>query len=92
MTGRVLRRDPDVVSAEVDGEPRLLHLRSWTYMAFDPIGERIWELLAEPRDEEGLVQALLAEFDGDEAQIRADVTAFLERLYLQGFLIKGGAF
>lgn len=87
MTGGVLKRDPDVVAAEVDGEPRLLHLRSWTYLALDPVGERIWALLAEPGDEEALVSALLAEFEGDEAQIRADLGAFLARLRQEGFLL-----
>jgi hypothetical protein len=83
----MLRRDPDVISAEVDGEPRLLHLRSWTYVALNPVGERIWALLAEPADEEALVRALLAEFEGDEPRIRADVDAFLKRLRDEGFLI-----
>ena len=83
------RRDPDVVAAEVDGEPRLLHLRSWTYLALNPPGERIWALLAEPLDEDGLVRALLAEFEGDEARIRADVEAFLAELQREGFLIRG---
>ena len=89
MTQRLLRRDPDVVSAQVDGEPRLLHLRSWTYLAFDPVGERIWEMLAEPSEEEALVQALLAEFEGDETRIRSDVAAFLDKLRADGFLIEG---
>ncbi|HEX8381544.1 MAG TPA: PqqD family protein [Allosphingosinicella sp.] len=89
MAVSVLRRDPDVVAAQVDGEPRLLHLRSWTYIAFDAVGERIWTLLAEPLDQEGLIQALLAEFEADEAQLRSDVETFLGKLYLQGFLSRG---
>ncbi len=89
MAVTVLRRDPDVVSAEVDGQPRLLHLRSWTYIAFDPVGERIWALLAEPLEQESLVQALLAEFEADEARLRSDVETFLGKLYLQGFLTRG---
>jgi hypothetical protein len=83
-----VRRDPDVVAAEVDGAPRLLHLRSWTYLALDDVGERIWALLAEPREEEGLVRALIAEFDGDEAVIRADVQAFVTRLHDDGFVVR----
>lgn len=87
MTGAMLKRDPDVVAAEVDGDPRLLHLRSWTYLALNPVAERIWALLAEPGDEERLIQALLAEFEGDEARIRAEVANFLAELKRQGFLI-----
>jgi hypothetical protein len=89
--GGILRRDPDVVSAELDGEPRLLHLRGWAYLVLDPVGERIWALLADPLDEEGLVQALLCEFEGDEATIRAEVGAFLREMRRRGFLIEGKA-
>jgi hypothetical protein len=64
-------------------------LRSWTYIAFDPVGERIWALLAEPLEQESLVQALLAEFEADEARLRSDVETFLGKLYLQGFLTRG---
>ncbi|HEX8192599.1 MAG TPA: PqqD family protein [Allosphingosinicella sp.] len=88
MTGDVLKRDPDVVAAEVDGEPRLLHLRSWTYLSLNPAAERIWALLAETDDEEALVACLLAEFDADEAEVRADVAEFLDRLHRQGFLLR----
>ena len=88
MTGGYLRRDPDVVMAEVDGKPMLLSLRRWTYLSFNEVGERVWALLAEPRDEQGLVSALVAEFDGDPAEIRADVGAFVEKLHADGFLIR----
>jgi len=89
MTLAILQRDPDVVAAEVDGRPRLLHLRSWTYLALDPVGERIWALLAGPNDEDEMVRALLEEFEGDETRIRADVAAFVGRLQGEGFLIRG---
>ena len=88
MTGDIVRQGPDVVAAEVDGEPRLLHLRSWTYLALNPVGQRIWALLAEPSDEDRLVRALIEEYDGDEALIRADVAAFLTRLHNEGFLAR----
>lgn len=88
MTRAILKRDADVVSAEVDGEPRLLHLRSWTYLALNPVGERIWALLAEPRGEDDLVRALLEEFEGEEARIRAEARSFLTELQGEGFLIR----
>lgn len=89
MTGEILRHDPDVVTAEVDGERRLLHLRSWTYLVLNPVAERIWALLDEPVGLDALVRALIEEFDGDEALIRAEVADFLERLGEEGFVIGG---
>ena len=88
MTAGYLRRDPEVVMAEVDGKPMLLSLGRWTYLSFNPVGERIWALLAQPRDGESLVRALLEEFEGEEAEIRADVEAFVEKLHSDGFLIR----
>jgi hypothetical protein len=89
MSNELLRRDPDVVAAELDGKPMLLQLRSWTYMAFDEVGARIWSHLAEPLDSRSLVAALLAEYEGDEAAIRGDVDRFIEKLHGDGFLVRG---
>ena len=86
MTAKLLKRDPDVISAEVDGKPLLLSVRTWTYLSCDPVGTRIWDHLAQPLDREALVQALLDEYEGDEAQIREDVADFLARLQDEGFL------
>lgn len=88
MAEGLLRRDPEAIVAEVDGEPRLLQLRSWTYASLNEVGARIWDLLAEPRDPESLVRALLEEFEGDEESIRAEVVAFIDRLRSDGFLLR----
>ena len=88
MSEGLWRRDPDAIVAEVDGKAMLLSVRSWTYASFNEVGERIWELLAEPSDTGGLVRSLLGRFEGDEAEIRADVADFLAQLHRDGFLVR----
>ena len=84
----MLKREENVIVAEVDGKRRLLNLRTWTYLALNETGERIWELLAEPLDRAGLLACLADEFDAPPAAIRADLDTFLGRLLEQGFLAR----
>lgn len=72
--------------ADVDGEPLLLHLDNWTYLSFNSIGARIWELLETPRSEDDLVALLAEEFDAEKSVIARDVNAFLEVLRRDGFV------
>ena len=44
-------------------------------------GAFLWEQLDNEKDETALVQALLAEYDVDEATARRSVAAFVKKLY-----------
>jgi len=81
-----MKRSEHVVVAEVQGEPRLLHLQTWTYLTLNETAMRIWDLLAEPVDRETVVQRLVEEFDAPEALVRAETGAFLDELHGAGFL------
>lgn len=82
----MLQRETNVIVAEVDGNRKLLNLRTWTYLALNETGERIWELLAEPQDRDSLLRGLAAEFDAPAELIAADLDGFLDELREQGFL------
>ncbi len=49
-------------------------------------GRFLWEKLQEDTDTNGLVQALLAEYDVDEATARTSVERFVAKLKESGFL------
>ena len=49
-------------------------------------GAFLWEHLEEENTEDGLVQALLGEYDVDEATARDAVVAFVAKLNDNGFL------
>lgn len=50
------------------------------------LGDFIWDLLPQAESAEELVQAVLAEYEVDEATARADIDAFLEKLSAMGIL------
>jgi hypothetical protein len=71
---------PGVVFQEVEGETVLLELDAGRYWVLDDVGTRCWELLSEHGDVGRVVAAMLSEFDVDEATLRADISALVERL------------
>lgn len=50
-------------------------------------GTFLWERLVEETDEAALVKALLAEYDVDEETARKAVSAFVQKLNDNGFLV-----
>lgn len=50
------------------------------------VGARIWSLLQESRDVDGLIQSLEAEYAAPAGRLRADVLAFLSELQAQHLL------
>jgi hypothetical protein len=78
-----------VVSADLDDEMVLLNIETGVYFGLDPLGARIWQLLAAGEDEDAIVQAILAEYDIDLATLRADLAEFLAMLTEKGLVLRG---
>jgi hypothetical protein len=76
----VVVRRAEPLTAAVDDELVMLDPRSSQYFALDPVGHRVWELLAEPRSVASLCSTLEGEFEVAPEDCRADVLAFLEQL------------
>lgn len=71
----------EVLSSKIDEEVVLMSIEAGYYFTLDPIGSRIWELLSgKPYSLDGLVQALLEEYEVDEPTCRADVQAFIDEM------------
>jgi Coenzyme PQQ synthesis protein D (PqqD) len=70
----------DVVFRDLEGEMVLLNLATGVYFGLDPVGTRIWELLASGRSSDEIVGALTAEYDVDAETCRADLARFLGTL------------
>jgi hypothetical protein len=79
--GDRLKVSEDVVAREVGGEMVLMHLDSGTYFGLNPVGTRVWELLAEgERSIAAICNTLAEEFDAEAAAIKADVLALAGEL------------
>lgn len=87
MKDATLRRDPNVIVAELAGRPLLLNVVSWTYLSLNETGARIWEHLAEPCCRETLLRMLADEFDARKEELAADLDPFLGDLQAKGFLV-----
>ena len=57
-----------------------------TVIALNETGAFLWEKLQQDNSEQGLVDALLAEYDVDEATARKSVQAFVAKLTDNGLL------
>ena len=76
----------DVVSRELEGELVLTSLSMGGFLRLDDVGRRIWTLLEEGKDLEGIVGTLTQNFDVDAVACRTDVAAFFDDLAERGLL------
>lgn len=77
---------PNQVSSRVGDEVAILDLDRSLYFGLDPVGARIWELLQEPTALAGVLDAVLAEFEVEEALARSDLLALVDELLAQRLL------
>ena len=82
----VLQRSDDVLYQEVGGEAVLLDLASERYFGLDPVGTRIWTLLADDDQLQVVCDTLCAEYDAEPARIRDDLLALVTQLAEAGLV------
>ena len=69
-----------VMAREVGGEAVILDLASGTYYGLDPVGARIWQLMAEGQTLTQVCEVMLAEYDVTREDIERDVLALVQTL------------
>ncbi len=55
-------------------------------LTLNEVGADIWKMLPEVENEEEIVERLLRDYDAEPAQVREDVSEFLDRLRGLGIL------
>lgn len=80
----------DVVFREVAGETVILDLESQRYFSLDPVGTRMWVLLAELGSLPAVRERLLAEFDVEPRRLSADLDDLVSHLLAEGLLRPAG--
>jgi hypothetical protein len=70
----------EVVWTKLGDEVAILNSETGTYFGLDPIGSRIWCLMAEGCALDEVVAKLLAEYEVDEARVRNDLRELIEQL------------
>jgi len=84
--GRALVVNESVVYAELDDEAVLLNVDTGFYFGLNVIGTEIWNLLKQGASEGEIVSSLAAEYDVEPAQLRLDVTEFMNTMAGQGLV------
>jgi hypothetical protein len=82
-----IKRNPELVSSDIDGEKVMMSLENGEYFGLDPVGSRIWELIENPISVDRLISLLLEEFEVGEAQCNSDTIEFLNQLQEKNLLI-----
>ena len=83
---RVVRVSDQVVFKPVGEEMVLLDFQSGMYYGLDPIGVRIWQLIAAQRSLGDIVETLLGEYDVTRETLERDIDALVEELGSRGLI------
>jgi hypothetical protein len=71
---------PELLVQQLEDETVLLDLQSERYFGLDDVGTRMWRLLAEHREVLPVYERLLKTYQVDDATLRHDLAAFIDRL------------
>lgn len=75
------------LSSNVGGETVILDRKGGQYFGLDPVGSRVWSLLATPRRVSAIRDILLSEFEADSESCEADLLELLEDLAAHGLIM-----
>ena len=82
-----IRIPDDVVFRVLGDEAVILNLSTGIYFGLDIVGTRMWQLISENGSTEKVREALLAEYEVEEGQLRRDLDLLIQQLKDKGLLI-----
>lgn len=82
----IIRRKPDLITADVDGESVVLNSVTGTFYQLNPSAARIWDLVETPQTPAAIVAHLVERFDVTPEQCRADLLELVESLQERGLV------
>ena len=75
-----VRIGEDTVFRELEGEAILLQLEAGMYFGLDPVGTRLWQLMAERGKLRDVFEAAQHEFEVDPGTLERDLLALVTQL------------
>ena len=76
-----------VMARQVGDETVILDLASGTYFGLDPVGARIWQLMAEGKSLSDICDTMLEEYDVTRDALEHDVIELARGLDAQGLIV-----
>ena len=84
MTAYIRKSEADAV--ELDSEWIILNMEEYTVTTINEVGGFCWELLRDKQTPEAITQAVMEEYQTEDAAIEPDIHAFLDHLNRCGLL------
>ena len=82
----------DQASCRLEDEVAIVHLKAGAYYGLDPVGARIWELIATPQRLRAVRDVLLTEYEVDTERCESDLLQLIHTLVEAGLVeISDGA-
>ncbi len=78
---------PSIVNDAIDGEVVMINLDTGSYFSADTVGAAVWEAISKGASVNESVNHVAARFEGELAEIRNAVCAFVERLQREGLIV-----
>ena len=78
---------PDVLFQEVGGEAVLLDLNSESYFGLNEVGTRMWQLIQEEPDLQGIFSRLAKEYEVDEGTLFKDLRDLVDEMAVAGLIV-----
>jgi len=82
-----LRASDTVLLRQAGDETVLLDMSSEEFFGLDGAGARMYELLAEPRSVDAVVDVMVDEYDVERAQLMADLLDLASELVERGLVV-----
>ena len=76
----VINKNLEIDDTDLDGEKVMMNLDKGEYFMMNEVGSRIWDIIIEPINVKGIIEALLSEYAVDEETCTDTVIEFLGRL------------
>ena len=76
----IINKNLEIDDTDLDGEKVMMNLDKGEYFMMNEVGSRIWEIINEPMNVKGIVDALRSEYEVDEETCKDTVVEFLGRL------------
>lgn len=86
LTDRV-RVPQEVLARQVGGETVMLDLAKGAYFGLDPVGARMWQLLAEGKTLVEVCDAIVEEYEVSRDAVERDLLALLDDLKAHGLIV-----
>jgi hypothetical protein len=83
-----LRQNPEVVARRFDNNTVLVNITTNRIFELNETGAKVWELLGEGVDIDGIVRRLVDEFDVEEWQAAGEVKDLIAQFQTEGVLVR----